>query len=82
MVKNRKVFPCFFGSALKLDGVEDFLTALACFTREPVYPKEFGAKVFKISRRAGRAAHVAQGHRRRAAREGTSHLSRAESGLQ
>ena len=50
MVKNRKVFPCFFGSALKLDGVEDFLTALACFTREPVYPKEFGAKVFKISR--------------------------------
>ena len=34
MVKNRKVFPCFFGSALKLDGVEDFLTALACFTRE------------------------------------------------
>ena len=52
MVKNRKVFPCFFGSALKLDGVEDFLTALACFTREPVYPKEFGAKVFKISRDA------------------------------
>ena len=34
MVKNRKVFPCFFGSALKLDGVEDFLTALACFTRK------------------------------------------------
>ena len=52
MVKNRKVFPCFFGSALKLDGVEDFLTALACFTREPIYPKEFGAKVFKISRDA------------------------------
>ena len=52
MVKNRKVFPCFFGSALKLDGVEAFLTALACFTREPVYPKEFGAKVFKISRDA------------------------------
>ena len=35
-----------------------------------------------LARRAGRAAHVAQGHRRRAAREGTSHLSRAESGLQ
>lgn len=52
MVKNHKVFPCFFGSALKLDGVENFLTALACFTREPVYPKEFGAKVFKISRDA------------------------------
>ena len=52
MIKSRKVFPCFFGSALKMDGVEDFLTALACFTREPVYPKEFGAKVFKISRDA------------------------------
>ena len=35
-----------------------------------------------LARRAGRAAHVAQGHRRRAAREGISHLSRAESGLQ
>lgn len=32
--------------------MENFLTALACFTREPVYPKEFGAKVFKISRDA------------------------------
>ena len=52
MVKNRRVFPCFFGSALKLDGVEDFLAALSRFTREPVYPKEFGAKVFKISRDA------------------------------
>ena len=83
MVKNRKVFPCFFGSALKLDGVEAFLTALACFTRGPVYPKEFGAKVFKISRDAQGARltwlKVTGGA---AAREGISHLSRAESGLQ
>ena len=50
--KPQRSSPAFFGSALKLDGVEDFLTALACFTREPVYPKEFGAKVFKISRDA------------------------------
>ena len=52
MIKSRKVFPCFFGSALKMDGVVGFLSALARFTREPVYPKEFGAKVFKISRDA------------------------------
>ena len=52
MIKSRKVFPCFFGSALKMDGVEDFLTALARFTVAPEYPSEFGAKVFKISRDA------------------------------
>ena len=50
MIKSRKVFPCFFGSALKMDGVEDFLSALARFTVAPEYPSEFGAKVFKISR--------------------------------
>ena len=52
MIKSRKVFPCFFGSALKMDGVEDFLSALARFTVAPEYPSEFGAKVFKISRDA------------------------------
>ena len=52
MIKSRKVFPCFFGSALKMDGVEDFLSALARFTVAPEYPCEFGAKVFKISRDA------------------------------
>lgn len=52
MIKSRKVFPCFFGSALKMGGVEDFLSALARFTVAPEYPSEFGAKVFKISRDA------------------------------
>ena len=52
MIKSRKVFPCFFGSALKMDGVEDFLSLLARFTVAPEYPSEFGAKVFKISRDA------------------------------
>ncbi len=52
MIKSRKVFLCFFGSALKMDGVEDFLSALARFTVAPEYPSEFGAKVFKISRDA------------------------------
>ena len=52
LVAARRVFPCFFGSALKLDGVADFLAALARFTRAPDYPEEFGARVFKISRDA------------------------------
>jgi small GTP-binding protein len=49
-IQGRKVFPCFFGSALKLDGVEPFLRSLDLYTTAPVYGKEFGAKVFKISR--------------------------------
>ena len=50
LILERKVFPCFFGSALKLDGVEEFLESLRKFTRCPQYPEEFGARVFKISR--------------------------------
>ena len=52
LVAQRKLFPCFFGSALKLDGVEDFLRALDRYTVMPDYPSEFGARVFKISRDA------------------------------
>ena len=48
-VKERKVFPCYFGSALKLDGVEEFLNELARLTVMPEYSDTFGAKVFKIS---------------------------------
>lgn len=49
-VKERKLFPCYFGSALKLEGVEDFLRGLSDFTQEPSYPAEFGARVYKITR--------------------------------
>lgn len=49
-IQNRKLFPCFFGSALKLTGVREFLTALGEFASCPDYTKDFGAKVFKISR--------------------------------
>lgn len=52
LIAARKVFPCFFGSALKLDGVEEFLTAAAELMKERTYPGGFGAKVFKISRDA------------------------------
>ncbi len=50
LIRSRKLFPCYFGSALKLTGVEGFLHGLETYTSEPLYPEEFGAKVFKISR--------------------------------
>ena len=48
-VKDRKIFPCLFGSALKLNGVDEFLKCLSEYTAVPNYPEEFGGKVYKIS---------------------------------
>ncbi len=48
-VKQRKLFPCLFGSALKLNGVQEFLDCLNAYTTMPHYSNTFGAKVFKIS---------------------------------
>ena len=48
-ISQRRIFPCFFGSALKLDGVADFMEALVKYTDESHYNDEFGAKVYKIS---------------------------------
>ncbi len=50
LVKNRKVFPCYFGSALKLEGIEELLQGLEKYTLEKIYPSEFGAKIYKIAR--------------------------------
>ncbi|MDY5576398.1 MAG: NYN domain-containing protein, partial [Lachnospiraceae bacterium] len=50
LIWKRKVFPCFFGSALKLEGVEQFIQGLERYTKEFSYPAEFGAKVYKIAR--------------------------------
>lgn len=50
LIAKRKVFPCYFGSALKIQGVEEFLRGIETFTRECAYPEEFGARVFKIAR--------------------------------
>ena len=50
LIAARQIYPCFFGSALKLEGVETFLEAMHELTRMPDYPEAFGAKVFKISR--------------------------------
>lgn len=56
LIAARKLFPCWFGSALKLDGVEASLRGMARYARVPQYPEEFGAKVYKIG-------HDAQGAR-------------------
>ena len=50
LVAKRAVFPCYFGAALRLDGVEALLDGLADYLPAPVYPPEFGARVFKIAR--------------------------------
>lgn len=50
LVKNRQVFPCFFGSALKMTGIKEFLEGADACMECPVYSEEFGAKVYKISR--------------------------------
>lgn len=52
LIAKRKVFPCYFGSALKIQGIEEFLRGIETFTRECAYPEEFGARVFKIARDA------------------------------
>ena len=49
-VGSRRVFPCFLGSALRMDGIEPLLKGLVKYTSPPLYPDEFGAKVFKITR--------------------------------
>lgn len=48
-ILQRKLFPCYFGSALKNEGVSDFLEAVARYTEDNSKGNEFGARVFKIS---------------------------------
>ena len=48
-VRKRKIFPCFFGSALKMNGVDKLLQGLSAYTRAAEYGGEFGASVFKIT---------------------------------
>lgn len=48
-IGGRRLFPCFFGSALKNDGVDKLFSALSAYTKEPLYSEAFGAKVYKIT---------------------------------
>ena len=50
LIGKRKLFPCCFGSALKLEGVEELLKVLDIYSPEPEYPDAFSARVYKISR--------------------------------
>lgn len=56
IIKERLAFPCYFGSGLKIDGVDELLCDLEQYITPSVYPETFGAKVFKIS-------HDPQGNR-------------------
>ena len=49
-ISNRKIFPCYFGSALRMSGVEGFLDGIVQFTKKPSYPQQFGARIYKITR--------------------------------
>lgn len=49
-IASRAVFPCYFGSALSLAGVDNLLEGLTRFTQSKRYPEPFSARVFKISR--------------------------------
>lgn len=56
MIADRALFPCFFGSALKMDGIDEFVAGFERYMRESEYDSEFGARIYKVS-------HDAQGNR-------------------
>lgn len=60
LIARRNVFPCYFGSALKSQGIQEFLKGLETYTKVPDYPDTFGAKVYKISRdeKGSRLTHM------------------------
>lgn len=50
LIKERKIFPCYFGSGLKVDGIEEFLNGLSYWTSSKTAESEFGAKIYKIAK--------------------------------
>lgn len=60
LIARRNVFPCYFGSALKSQGIQEFLEGLETYMKVPDYPDTFGAKVYKISRdeKGSRLTHM------------------------
>lgn len=58
-ILKRHVFPCFFGSALKMQAIDTFIEALSCYTKQKTYPDELKAKVYKVTREDGqRLTHL------------------------
>ncbi len=60
LVAARNVFPCFFGSGLKMEGIDEFLNELDSIIDDKIYPEEFGARVFKIThdQNGAKVAHL------------------------
>ncbi len=60
LILQGKLCPCFFGSGLKSEGIDEFLDALSKYIKVKKYPSEFGAKVFKISHdsKGEKLAHI------------------------
>ncbi len=58
--ESRKFFPVYFGSALKDIGISEFLSGLTTLTSNKEYPKQFGARIFNVSRdeKGNRLTHV------------------------
>ena len=50
MVAERRLFPCFAGSALKDQGVGELLDGMCTLMREQAWPPEFAARVYRVSR--------------------------------
>ena len=50
LIIKRKIFPTYFGSALKMEGIDNFIDGLDKYVKTPTYPKEFAGRVFNISR--------------------------------
>ena len=50
LIYSRKTFPCYFGSALKQDGVKPFIKGLKKYSLSKEYPDSFAAKAYKVSR--------------------------------
>lgn len=60
LAAERKLFPCFFGSALKLNGVDAFIKGMADYCCKLAYPESFGARIYKITRddQGNRLTHI------------------------
>jgi len=60
LVNAREIFPCYFGSALKLTGIDDFLQGMQTYMECDAYPDEFGARIYKVSRdeQGNRLSHM------------------------
>lgn len=52
LIVQRKVFPCFAGSALRMEGIEEFLDGVVALAQDKRWPDEFSARVYRVSRGA------------------------------